>query len=70
MVAGSSVQGAVLVLAAGDSRRFVSALVLAQQDWRDFLVAAGLANGDGHNFSTPGSPEASPPGHIRGYRTM
>jgi hypothetical protein len=30
------------------------------------LVAAGLANGDGHNFSTPGSPVASPPGHIRG----
>ena len=40
------VQGAVLLLAAGDSRRFLSALALAQLDWRDVLVAAGFADAD------------------------
>jgi hypothetical protein len=40
------VQAAVLILAAGDSRRFLSALALAQEDWRDVLVASGLADDD------------------------
>ena len=47
LVLGSErIQGAVLLLAAGDSRRFLSALALAQVDWRDVLVAAGFANAD------------------------
>jgi hypothetical protein len=40
------VQASVLILAAGDSRRFLSALALAQEDWRDVLVASGLADDD------------------------
>ncbi|MGB2571577.1 hypothetical protein ACPFP2_24455 [Micromonospora citrea] len=40
------VQGAVLLLSRGDSRRFLDAMASAQQDWRDVLVAAGLADGD------------------------
>ena len=46
VLASERVQGAVLLLAAGDSRRFVSALALAQLDWRDVLVAARFANAD------------------------
>lgn len=40
------IEGAVLILAASDSRRFLSALALAQRDWRDVLVASGLADQD------------------------
>jgi hypothetical protein len=35
------IQAAVVLLAGGDSRRFLSAA-----DWRDVLVAAGLAGAD------------------------
>jgi len=40
------VQAAVILLAGGDSRRFLDAATLACLDWRDVLVAAGLANED------------------------
>ncbi len=40
------VQAAVVLLAAGDSARFLDAAALAHIDWRDVLVAAELADGD------------------------
>ena len=40
------VQAAVVVLADGDSGRFLDALALAGRDWRDVLVAAELAEAD------------------------
>ncbi|MEV0811278.1 hypothetical protein [Micromonospora sp. NPDC050200] len=40
------VQAAVVLLAGGDSRRFLIAAAEAEQDWRDVLVEAGLAEED------------------------
>lgn len=40
------VQAAVILLSAGNSRRFLEALTMAQQDWRDVLVTAQLAHHD------------------------
>ena len=40
------VQAAVLLISAGDSRRFLEAAASAQLDWRDVLVASGLARDD------------------------
>jgi hypothetical protein len=40
------VQAAVVILARGDSRRFLAAAALATRDWRDVLVAAGLHHED------------------------
>jgi hypothetical protein len=37
------VHAAVVLLAGGDSRRFLIAAAEAEQDWRDVLVAAGPA---------------------------
>ncbi|WP_433788781.1 hypothetical protein [Actinoplanes sp. CA-252034] len=38
------IQAAVLLVADGDSHRFLQALAMAQRDWRDVLVAADLAH--------------------------
>lgn len=38
------IQAAIVLLADGDSERFLQAVVMAQGDWRDVLVAAGLAH--------------------------
>lgn len=61
------VQGAVLLLAAGDSRRFLAALALAQLDWRDVLVAAGFADADWPQrldaWVTGGECRGARPGH-------
>ncbi|HEY2795449.1 MAG TPA: hypothetical protein VGJ28_24015 [Micromonosporaceae bacterium] len=40
------IPAAVLVLADGDSNRFLEAVALARLDWRDVLVASGLADAD------------------------
>jgi hypothetical protein len=36
------IQGAVLLLAAGDSERFIDAAASAELDWRDVLLWSGL----------------------------
>ena len=38
------IQAAIVLLADGDSQRFLQAVAMAQGDWRDVLVAADLAH--------------------------